>query len=194
MKMRRMLVLILVALVCAATSSAWADPPAPSATKLAKIHQLLELSHFADSVDKGRAICVGQMLDGLYAPDNYARDHGNYRGFKPGTPEWPKVVAAFKLYADNACSYYVTENLEPSYIRYYDSVLSEADLDAYLAFEKTPAAQHMIAAQAGAQDVWAAAIKEAGELVAKAADEKFAQSLSAICQDQPWYQSIFCAR
>jgi len=173
-------------------SPAQAAPMPANPGRLAKIHQLLDSYHFAESIEQDRVICIQQSLNGVFSPESVAKEKGRYRGFKPGTAAWPKVLVAYKVYLEKYCSYYDPKTLEQSYMEFYDSRLSDADLDAYLAFQKTPAAQHMAAAQHDALAFLAAALKKASDPVVKAADDDFTKSLSVLCDQQPWYSEIFC--
>lgn len=186
--MKYLLALVLSAIACTAQAAA----SAPSPSKLAKLHEMLDAMHFSETIKQDRAICVQEYVTGVFSPEKVAKDKGNFRGFKPGTPEWPKVLAAYQVYAEKSCSYYVPERLEPPYIEFYNARLSESDLDAYLAFQKTPAAQHMTAAMHDAVAFLADAFKNISEPVLKDANDQLTNSLRDVCSCEPWYKRIFC--
>lgn len=182
----------LFTLVICIVSCAVQATPGPSPSKLAKLHEMLDSMHFSETITQDRAICVQEYVTGVFSPEKVAKDKGNFRGFKPDTPEWPKVIAAYKAFAEKSCSYYVPERFEQPYIQFYDSRLSESDLDAYLAFQKTPAALHMAAATHDAVAFLADAFKNISEPVLKDANDQLTASLQNICTCEPWYKKIFC--
>lgn len=175
--------------ICVVSCAAQA---APSASKLAKLRALMEVTHFDESIEHQRSLCVQSFMTGMYTPDKVAGERGDYRGFKPGTPEWPKVLAAYKAFSEKSCSYYTVADYEQAYIEFYDSKMSESDLDAYLTFEKTPAAQHMVAAAHDEQVYFADVFKRLSEPVYRAANDQMAADLKAICDDEPLYGRLSC--
>ena len=126
----------LFALATCVFSCAVQAAPAPSASKLAKLHELMEIYHFTESVEQDRALCLQEYQTGAFTPDKIAKDKGNFRGFKPGTPEWPKVLAAYKAFGEKSCSYYDLDRIAQAYIQFYGSRLSESDLNAFLGLRK----------------------------------------------------------
>ncbi len=183
---------LLALVICAVSCAAQAAPPAPSPSKLAKLHELMEINHFSESIAQYRAVCLKQYQTGIYTPDKVAQEKGNYRSFKPGTPEWPKVLAAYEVYSEQSCSYYDQDRIAQAYIQFYDSRLSESDLDAYLAFEKSPAGQHMTAVGLDAEKYFSGVYRELGEPVLKAAGDQFATALRDICDDESWFEKLSC--
>ena len=166
--------------------------PAPSPSKLTKLHELMEINHFAESIEQDKALCLQTYQTGVYTPDKVAQDKGNFRGFKPDTPEWPKVLAAYKAYGEKSCSYYDLDRIAQAYIQFYDSRLSESDLDAFLAFERSPAGQHMTAVSLDAESYFAGVYRSLGEPVLKAAGDQLTASLKAICSDESWTERLSC--
>ena len=106
----------LIALVVCVISVTAQAAPAPSPSKLAKLHEMLKDMHLSETITQDRSICIHETLTGVFSPKKVAEDKGNFRGFKPGTPEWPKVLAAYKAYAERSCSYYVPQHIEKVYV------------------------------------------------------------------------------
>jgi hypothetical protein len=178
------------------TVSALAVPP-PAATAVspamvAKVRELMTSFHVTESLNHEKDLCVQNVETNMYTPDKVAAAKGNFRGFKPGTPEWPKVLEAYKAYSAQMCSYYDPDVYEQAYIRFYASRLSEADIDAYLAFEKTPAAQHMLATQQDSEAYFSAFQKQISEPAYRKAGDQLSASLGQICDGEPIYERAFC--
>lgn len=177
---------------------ALADPPpqtaapAPNAAKLQKVRELMDTFRIAETITQERTVCIQEAMTGPFSPEKWAAEKGNYRGFKPGSAEWPRVLAAYETSTKHACSYLTPERVMPAYIQFYDERLTEADIDSYLAFQKTPAAQHMNAARADAVVYLSQLQVEISEPILKAANDQLAANLEAICDDMPWYRRLFC--
>lgn len=182
---------VVALLFCFASYAAQAAPP-PSPSKVAKLHELMQLIHFDESIEREKSLCFQRFMTGMFTPDKVAQEKGSYRGFKPGTPEWPKVLAAYKAFSERSCSYYTVADFEQAYIEFFGSKMSEADLDAYLAFEKTPAAQHMVAAENEQQAYFSSVDKRLSEPVYKDASDQMTASLKAICDDESLIDKLSC--
>jgi hypothetical protein len=180
------------------TVIALADPPPPPAmpavspAKVAKIRLLMASFHVVESLDHEKELCIQNFQTNMYSPDKVAAAKGNFRGFKPGTPQWPEVLEAYKTFSAQSCSYYVPELFEQAYVKFYASRLSEADIDAYLAFQKTPAAQHMLATQQDSEAYFSAFQKVISEPAYKKASDQLGASLARVCGEEPTYERAAC--
>ena len=129
-----LLALALCALIPAAAAQSSACPAADA--RCEKLERLIEFLRYGDSIARLKKACADARK--TFHPDVWVKTEPEaFFGLNPSSGEWPLVVQSFELYVQEACGDPPAAALLQKYRDAWNKRLSDAQLEAALAFFNT---------------------------------------------------------